>query len=331
MTGRGLAISTLLLTSLIACKPEPEPTEWQVVFRDLDSALLSIWGTGPDDVWVVGSDVGAGPELLHYDGSAWTRLATGQTANLWWVAGLGDDIWMAGEQGLIVRHDRSTGAFEAATTPEPVTMFGILPIASDDVWAVGGELIENRGVVWHFDGTTWTEDPEAAALSTEGTLYKIWGESSERLWAVGQGGVALVRSAEGWAAAPVPVERNLFTVHGHGEDVVAVGGFIDGLLLEWDGSAWTDATPAGAPQLNGVWVDSDGSALAVGVEGSVWLRSVEGTWAADEAADKQFYDFHGAHIDSSGGLWAVGGFVVAAPFDRGMLFHFGDSLPTSIE
>src|SRR5690349_11756888 len=84
MTYRGLAVSTLLLTSLTAC-PQPEPAEWQEVFSDLDGALFSIWGTGPDDVWVVGADAGAGPAVLHYDGSAWTSLDSGQSANLWWV------------------------------------------------------------------------------------------------------------------------------------------------------------------------------------------------------------------------------------------------------
>ncbi|MFV8755579.1 hypothetical protein ACNOYE_33940 [Nannocystaceae bacterium ST9] len=336
MTFRRVALSSVMLASSLAsslaCNPDPEPSEgWQEVFEGLDSALLSIWGRGPDDVWVVGSDVGAGPELLHFDGAAWTRMSTGQSANLWWVSGIDDEIWMAGEQGLIVRHDRSAGSFEAATTPEPVTLFGILPLASDDVWAVGGDLEAGRGVVWHYDGTAWTEDAETTPLLTEGVLYKIWGERSDRLFAVGAGGTNLIRTADGWAAAPVPVDRNLFTVHGSGEHVVAVGGFIDGLLVEWDGSAWVDATPAGAPQLNGVWVEADGSAMAVGVEGSIWRRSVDGAWAADDSIDKLFYDFHSAYVDPSGGMWAVGGFVIAAPFDRGMLYHHGDALPTTIE
>jgi hypothetical protein len=331
MTYRGLAVSTLLLASLTACEPDPPATEWQVVFTNLDGALLSIWGTGPDDVWVVGADAGAGPAVMHYDGAAWTSLDSGQSANLWWVSGLGNDIWMAGEEGVIVRHDRGTGMFEAQTTPEPVTLFGILPIASDDVWAVGGDLMAGRGVIWHFDGTAWTEDAATIPLTAEGVLYKVWGESSDGLFAVGQEGITLNRTADGWAAVPNPVPRNLFTVHGHGDDVVAVGGFVDGVLLEWDGSAWTDATPAGAPQLNGVWVDEDGSALAVGVTGSVWKRSVDGAWTADDSAPELFYDFHSGYVDSNGGLWAVGGFVVGAPFDRGMLHHFGEQLPTTIQ
>ena len=46
-----------------------EPS-WQEVFSDLDGALLSIWGTGPDNVWTTGSDPGdgLGPYVLHYDG-----------------------------------------------------------------------------------------------------------------------------------------------------------------------------------------------------------------------------------------------------------------------
>src|SRR4051812_16763384 len=94
--GRGPSASMkpLFLWSLLvlavassACPPPPEQPKWSMVATKLPSALLSVWGTSEHDVWTVGSDSGDGPLVMHFDGSAWTRLNTGVSGNLWWVFG----------------------------------------------------------------------------------------------------------------------------------------------------------------------------------------------------------------------------------------------------
>ena len=322
----------LALGLTTACNPDdPDPGPgWGLVFEDLDPALLSVWGGGHDDVWTVGADAGDGPMVLRFDGSDWTRLATQASGNLWWVAGRSDAVWMAGEGGLILRYDRGAEDFEIMTTPESdVIMFGVLPVAADDVWAVGGNALENRGVLWHYDGSDWIEDPEATALLGDtGLLFKIWGESSEDLFVVGAEGVGLRRDSSGWTTTPIPTGRRLFTVHGSGEDVVAVGGFSSGLIVEWDGAEWVDVSPAGVPQLNGVYVEPDGRATAVGIEGSIWRRDAAGQpWRELEGTPPVLWDYHAAYVDPQGDAWAVGGFVISEPYNRGLLSHYG--LPVS--
>src|SRR5690606_15027734 len=84
------AAFALVLGLTTACSPEPDPEPepgWALVFENLDPALLSVWGSAHDDVWTVGADAGDGPMVLHFDGTDWTRLATNQSGNLWWVAG----------------------------------------------------------------------------------------------------------------------------------------------------------------------------------------------------------------------------------------------------
>ncbi len=315
--------------SLAACgadREERSAASWELVFEDLDPALLSVWGDGADDVWVVGSDAGDGPEVLHFDGNAWDRLATGESGNLWWVAGDEDAIWMVGEDGLILRHEPGTGSFEAMTPPETgVVLFGILPLAPDDVWAVGGDVVENRGVIWHYDGAAWTEDTDAKTLAAEaGALFKVWGQSSDDLFVVGIDGAGLRRTSSGWETTPIPTDRSLFTVHGSGDDVVAVGGNVSGLIVEWDGNAWVDVSPAAVPQLNGVYVEPSGRATAVGIEGSIWRREAPGeAWAGVEGTPEFTWDYHGAYVDPAGGTWVVGGYVATEPLKRGALAHQG--------
>jgi hypothetical protein len=323
----------LLMWPLAGCDSETTKTKtsWTTVIEELDEALLSIWGTAADDIWVVGADTGAGPAVLHYDGADWTRHPTGATGGLWWVAGLGETLWMVGEGGLILRHRRGTDTFEQMPGPPAATLFGVIAFADDDVWAVGGEAVANRGVVWHYDGTSWSavaDVPEAALA--EGQLFKVWGTSSDDLWIVGLGGVAMHRSATGWQVMDVPSGRGLFTLHGDGDTIAAVGGFQSGLLIEVTDGEMSDRTPAGAPQLNGVFVRPGGDAVAVGIGGAVWRR-VAGQWTRDEEAPRSRLDLHAVYIDPDGGIWAVGGFVVSDPLDRGLLVYYGSSIPATLE
>jgi hypothetical protein len=330
----------LLALTLIACPSDPDDPDdgprWSLVFEELDPALLSVWGSAHEDVWAVGADAGDGPMVLRYDGAGWTRLPTGATGNLWWVSGHGDEVWMAGVDALILRFDRMTQSFETMTPPETdVILFGILPISTDDVWAVGGNIIENRGVLWRYDGAAWAEDPEATALTVDaeaGALFKIWGESSDDLFVVGANGVGLRRTADGWASTPIPTGRRLFTVHGSGDDVVAVGGFTSGLIVEWDGAQWVDVSPPGVPQLNGIHVEPSGRATAAGIMGAIWRREARGeAWVEVGETPPLLWDYHAAYVDPQGDAWAVGGFVISEPFNRGVLAHYGLPISATID
>jgi hypothetical protein len=98
----------------------------------------------------------------------------------------------------------------------------------DDVVAVGA-----RGVLLHFDGSTWAQIPVPGGLSED--LISVWGTGADRLVVAGgrNNGVALVREAGVWRRAA------------------------------------TDAL-ARRPGLNGVWVAPDGTATLVGVRGAAF-------------------------------------------------------------
>ncbi len=305
--------------------PSVLDADWEIVAEELPQALFSVWGTTADDIWVVGSDAGDGPLVMHYDGKGWDVLDTGAEGDLWWVSGEGDEVWMSGANGLVLRYDRSDEQFEAFELDSPITAFGVQPFAADDVWAVGGEFMGDVGrAAYHFDGEQFSEVdvPSDGAKDPVPPFFKIWGRSSDDLWIVGFGTSAYHKQGDDWQLLDVPTGRRLFTVHGNDDYVAAVGGSVSGLLVEFDGDELVDVTPDAMPQMNGIWVQPNGDAIAGGFGGFIYER-VEGEW--QEVLDVPFTprDYHAVFVDSDGGQWAVGGQVTAPPYSGGILAHRG--------
>jgi len=73
-------------------------------------SVVATGHSGPlSDVWASGPDdvwaVGAGGTILHWNGNSWTRVDSGTTGNLTHVWGSGPrDIWVVGRGGIILRY-----------------------------------------------------------------------------------------------------------------------------------------------------------------------------------------------------------------------------------
>lgn len=307
--------------------------QWQLVLHDLPGGLLSVSGTSSSDVYAVGTDMldGQGPMVLHYDGAAWTRLATGASGGLWWISDtlIGDGFFMTGDGGLILRYRPAAAEFERFETPGTQTIFGVWGRAADDVTAVGGDLddFETGGVIWHFNGQDWTQ-VDVSSIDPQGipVLFKVWGRSPSELYAVGAGGAVLRYDGTSWTRLQslTDTDRTLFGVYGDNHIVVACGGALGGVIIEQDADGFADVTPEGALQMNGAFVTSAGEAYTVGLEGSVALRSAAG-WAVVDTglALDTILHFHGPWGDPDGGLWAVGGNLDGDPIDQGMVVYYG--------
>jgi photosystem II stability/assembly factor-like uncharacterized protein len=308
---------------LLLCACGDDGPGWQVVHDELPGALMSVWGTSADDVWAVGADDGDGPTVLHHDGQSWDRLDTGVDGDLWWVHGFaGGPVFMGGADGTILRFQEDS--FEALATPGTATVFGIWGASADDVWAVGGaEGGAGGAFAWRFDGDSWREaEGFPAALSADTALWKVWGTAADDVWMVGTGGTILHYDGATITEVSSPTARALFTLHaGPGGRMAAVGGFGTGVLLEHDGDAWRDVTPEGALQMIGVCVTADGG-WAVGVDGAVMQRTDDG-WIPDPSAAPAFQALHAVWVDPDGGIWAVGGQVLAYPLVNGVMVYRG--------
>jgi sugar lactone lactonase YvrE len=293
------------------------------VLDNLPATLVSVSGLPPEDghnhgaginfeVFAVGADPGdgRGPFIIRYDHNvpAWKRLDSGAKGDLWWVSDhrIDGDMYMCGADGLILRYTPASETFERMKTPGGKLLFGVWGTDRNNLWAVGGDLSneDTGGAIWRFNGTEWVAD----ALAPAGlpTLYKVWGRAPDDVYAVGRLGAALHWSGVQWTPVTTGTTRQLFTVHGNDTRVVATGGAFTGLILELAGNAFVDRTPAGAPQMNGVFV-SAGPAVAVGVEGNYATLGGQGWELQTPVTAAKPMDFHGSWIDSAGGIWAVGG------------------------
>jgi hypothetical protein len=281
----------------------------------LGGAVLSAWGTGPSDVYVVGGPLGnTGFEAVavHYDGTTWTRLAPGGSASFWWVYGSGPkDVWMVGEQGRLTHWDGAT--FVEHTPLTTATMWGVWAASPTDAWAVGGTpeggTAMPNDIVLHWDGTAWTQET-LPGQPLGRSLYKVWGTASDDLYVVGESGTVWHRTGTTWAQEQNPATGTLFTVFGcSATDVYAVGG--QDVLHSDGGGTWTEVDVTLGNSVNGVSCNPGGAVLLVGF-GGLKQRLVNGAWI-NEFAIEPYSDLHGSWADGQGAFWAAGGdFVTSA-------------------
>lgn len=283
---------------------------WQVVFddEDLDKAVVSVWGSGPSDVFVVGGGLGNTPFgalALRFDGTGWTDLEPGGDDSFWWVTGSGvNDVWMVGENGRIAHYDGV--AFAAHDFTTTATLWGAWAFAENDAWVVGGTplggVAEDNDIILHWDGSSFTEVtlPEQLGVA----LYKVWGVSSDDLYVVGEDGTIWHKIGADWFNESGVASSTLFTVYGcSATEVYAVGSF-DVLVTSGDGS-WEPVDVDLSNAVNGVSCAAPGAPIIAGA-GGLKQRLVEGTWI-DEFTEPPYDDLHATWAQGDGVFWVVGG------------------------
>jgi hypothetical protein len=238
--------------------PSPNPA-------DQVNQLLGVAAIAADDAWAVGYRIGTGTQepidtlILHWDGSAWTEVASPNVAG---------------------------GANQ---------LHGIGAIAADDIWAVGSGA--GGPLAMHWNGSAWSLVPVRpnAGLGSE-FLNAVSGAAGDDVWAVGQGkgffsnrAGATIRHWNGaywtdkvcYARSPSnppadyegggPDSYLTGVSAAADDDVWAVGATGSGpTIMHWDGQAWTWVThPRAFPDaawLRAVASASAGTAWAVGGE-----------------------------------------------------------------
>ena len=320
--------------------------------EELAAGLLSVRARAADDVWIVGASPdpadGTGPVLLHYDGSAWTRLDTSAWAGaeLWWAWVDTDEAVFVGSQGLILELDRASGALSEVTGPDAeTTLFGVWGASGDDLWATGmTEGGEGPPALWRRQGGTWAAwTDETHGPGEPGQIwFKVHGAAADDLWIVGNAGQALHWDGSALTATATDAEVEtatapLLTVDAGGAATIAVGGNGNGIVLERDGDTWRDRSPDFMPGFNGVCSGTEGGGVgvswAVGQHGGRATRQGDGSWASDYdlgVTGITLQDWHGCAVDADGGLWTVGGRIASRPLIEGTVGYQGPGNPPDI-
>jgi hypothetical protein len=302
-------------------------TAWGAA-RYTKSALYAIGGTGPSDLFAVGTS-GA----IVRKTSGWSLMHRASLLSA--VAPLRPAVMLAaGDDGIIYRMQ---GDSWARVPFKRRHIYGIWARGPDDLL-----LVTNAGYVVHYDGTTFKEQRPATQ-----DLYGIWGASAAsglQAVAVGANGTVLHLVDGAWVdkTDKAITAAHLRRAWGSGpSDVFVVGD--KGTILHFDGTSWSVQASNVTTNLTDVWGRSDSEVYAVGAsstllqyDGSRWsrvdtklsdyFRSVIGVGARElyiGSNSSKAHHFDGqiwttqpftmsggahalAHDDSAGFLYAVG-------------------------
>jgi photosystem II stability/assembly factor-like uncharacterized protein len=168
-----------------------------------ENPLLDVWFENDKSGFVVGA---FGLILRTNDGGAswepWLHAVDNPKAlHLYAVRAVGSDVWIAGEQGLLLKLDRQAKKFNAVELPYKGTLFGIVGNERAVlVHGLRGTVLRSTdsGKSWQPVDTGLQVGLTASAIGTDG-----------RIVIVSQAGHILVSRDDGASFKPVKVERPL--------------------------------------------------------------------------------------------------------------------------
>lgn len=298
-TGGGLCIANVC-TSCAALPDDFECrySQWTQMVSPAQR-LSAVWMSAPDDAYAVG---GANGDVLHYDGDAWSRIATLPGAEP-------QGVWSGDNTVVIIALDGSV-YHDLSSTPRaqaPVELRAIGGTSASNLIAVGADHVFGR-----WNGSSWTWSPSSGFASYEGLgvvgdaiiavdqgsvarlsgatftslpalpnghtndfLDDVWGTSGDDFYVVGGHGASLTMGVihhfvNGAWATPIVLSRRLTAIWGFPTTAYAVGRA--GLIATFDGTAWSEQTIETSPDFTDI-AGSDGDAIAVTSSGTIWRIS----------------------------------------------------------
>jgi hypothetical protein len=258
-------------------------------------AINAIWGSGPNDVWAVGSR----GSILHGEGVSFTPVGPASTES--WVAVWGtapSDVWLLGSSapshatgladggvGLELRRGASWNAAKATTG----RLWAGTSAGSQVV--IAGEASERFGPVTSFWSSSaddagapfWSGMIGCSAFAPcRPAVRALWAADASSVWAVGREGATFFldpTTSSTWLALDSRTRDDFNGVWGSSaSDVWAVGR--NGTIRHSSkgNAAWTIASSGTTQDLNAVWGSSPSDVWAVG-DGGTLLHFDGTTWA----------------------------------------------------
>lgn len=298
--------------------------DWTTGLDDLDAgALMSVWGPAPDQLWAVGGQPDDGI-ALQFDGNHWQDVDVGDGPMINWVHGVDGDTWMVGNDGRALRI--RNGDVEHFDTGIDTDLWGVWAGSSDQVWTVGGDArdMDATPVVAKFDGDQFVEQPLPEMDRNANALFKVWGSSTDQVFAVGAMGLILEYDGDQWQQVPTGAGDDFVSLWGRSDDdIIAVGGRANGQIARYDGDQWTTELLPGVPGLNGVWMDCTGTAHASGVDGYSFRLPPDSFEPVVESTPTTDV-LHGIFGFDDGPRIGVGGTLNSSPPYRGVIIESRD-------
>jgi hypothetical protein len=186
---------------------------------------------------------------LHWNGSCWARLRSGdaQTLRAAWPAAE-RTWWFGGAGNALLKWDGS--AWTSQTLPQPSGIHDIEGTSDTSAIAVG-----QTGAIYTFNGQQWSAQSWDAG-GTPPDLLAVWPVSDTEAWAVGRGGALVHGMDGGWFPGNKQGSVDLMDIAA-GADAGTAHAVGRGTLATYANSAWTNAGYAtSSTPLNGVWTSA---------------------------------------------------------------------------
>ena len=259
--------------------------------------LACVWGSSATDVFAVGY----GGTIIHYNGTAWSKMTSDTTIDL-----IG--VWvvrrrMFSPSATLVRFCVTTARLEQDDRGHNDDIGGVWGTSPSDVFA-----LTNSGIVLHYDSTTWSSMTDSATDSFAG----IWGSSPTGVFAVGEEGAILHYDGTDWNSVPDTTTDSFTGVWGSSaSDVYAVG--LYGTAMHFDGSAWSSLTGVASSNIYffGVWGSSPSDVYIVGSEGTI-MHYDGNTWRGMASGTS----------GAIGSIWGSSPTNIFAVGNNGLILHY---------
>jgi hypothetical protein len=213
---------------------------------------LGVWGSSSQNVWMTKST-----NFLHYDGSSWKSVSSGQNGQLFGLWGTSQsNVWAAGYGGIF-HYDGSKWSKSKQTMWAMGFVWGS---SKNDVWAVGAAM-----GLEHYNGTVW----KTISSDNDSDSYSgIWGTSSSDIWiTTGKGKIEHYNGTK-WSATPTGITSNLTAIWGSSASDIWAGGL--DVLLHWDGTKWSKVNVQLNTFVMDIWGTSASNVWLVGYQGVIF-------------------------------------------------------------
>lgn len=135
--------------------------------------VSAVFGSGPADVWAVGS------LILHWDGESWTSLSTPPAPLNGGFSLSATEAWAAAGNGRL-QHWNGSSWSEVNPGGGQAALRSVWASSATNVFAVG-----DASVVFRWNGGGWTQ----TSVTGSGAKNSVWGSGPTDVWAAGSGDV----------------------------------------------------------------------------------------------------------------------------------------------
>jgi hypothetical protein len=206
------------------------------------------------DGWFIGS-TGA----IHRSGDVFdmSTSVTEETFNGLWAASSTEVVGITGLDAF-----RRTGS-GWKNTGSGAYFFGVFGTAASDVWEVGMDGGAAKGVVDHWDGSSWTPivNPFVSAPGQPVDLTGVWSSGPGKVWV---GGNHVLSKYDGTTWTPDPLGTTHFVTRIFGFSATDIWALADGsTVLHYDGTKWSVQSTLSDPAA-GLWGSGPKDIWAVG-------------------------------------------------------------------